>query len=88
MALLQCSVIQTIYFLPKSTHEKYHFFSIPSFAVGVNLICKNYVNYMLFMPFFTVLDNQGKGKSYQASVLSEVSTIANMKNLMKFLQLS
>lgn len=88
MALLQCSVIQTISFLPKSTHEKYHFFIIPSFAVGVNLICKNYVNYMLFMPFFTVLDNQDKDKSCQASVLSEVSAIANMKNLMKFLQLS
>ena len=43
---------------------------------------------MLFMPFFTVLDNQDKDKSCQASVLSEVSAIANMKNLMKFLQLS
>lgn len=40
LALLQCSVIQTISFLPKSTHEKYHFFIIPSFRGGVNLICK------------------------------------------------
>ena len=54
MALLQCGSILTVPFIPNIHSGNIIFLIIPPFTVGVNLICKIYAHYRLFMPIWDI----------------------------------